>query len=378
MIVLKASQADVVGALQAVAGIVERRHTLPILANVLIRKTGEQIEFTSSDLEIQVSTRLALGGDTGNFATTVNARKLTEILRARPADETVTLTANANRVTLQGGRSRFHLHTLPADDFPLVAQAAGLGAAFSVPQPVLKALIEQVAFAMAVQDIRYFLNGVLFIADGNTLRLVATDGNRLALAEASVDCELPKQQVILPRKAVHELQRHLRDTNPKDGADQAANALVAIRFSAAQATFSLNGVEFVTKLVEGRFPDFNRVIPQSNRHAVTLGRAPFLAGLLRASILTSEKFRGIRVIVAPGALRIAASNAEHDEADEDLDIDYGGDNIEIGFNVTYLLDVLSKTDADMVKMELHDANSSVLFTFPDRAGFKYVVGPMRL
>jgi len=378
MIVLKASQDDVLGALQAVAGIVERRHTLPILANVLIRKTGEQIEFTTSDLEIQVSTRLALGGDSGNFATTVSARKLTEILRAMPADQSVTLTANANRVTLQGGRSRFHLHTLPADDFPLVTQAAGLGAPFSVPQSVLKTLIEQVAFAMAVQDIRYFLNGVLFIADGNKLSLVATDGNRLALAEASVAVELPKQQVILPRKAVHELQRHLREPGAKHSGDQAIDALVQIRFSAAQAVFSLNGVEFVTKLVEGRFPDFNRVIPQGNPHAVTLGRAPFLAGLLRASILTSEKFRGIRVNVAPGALRIAASNAEHDEADEDLEIDYRGDSIEIGFNVTYLLDVLSKTDADMVRMELQDASSSVLFTFPDRVGFKYVVSPMRL
>jgi DNA polymerase-3 subunit beta len=226
---------------------------------------------------------------------------------------------------------------------------------------------------MAVQDFRYFLNGLLFVADGKRLRLVATDGNRMALAEAVVDVELPRQQVILPRKAVHELQRHLRDAPAAEGESQ-----VDIRFAAAQARFALNGVTFITKLIEGQFPDFERYIPKNNHHAVTLGRAPLLASLQRASILTSDKFRGIRVHVAPGTLRIASSNAEREEADEDLEIDYGGDSIEIGFNVTYLLDVLNNADADMVRMELQDAGSSVLFTFPDRAGFKYVVSPMRL
>lgn len=377
MIVLKASQERVLTVLQAVAGIVQRRHTLPILANVLLRKTGALIELTASDLDIQVRTRVELGGDRGDFAATIGARKLTDILRAMPADQLVTLTANANRVTLQGGRSRFTLQTLPADDFPLVAEAPDLGPAFSVPRSVLKGLIEQVEFAMAVQDIRYFLNGVLFIAEGTSLRLVATDGNRLALAESTVDIEMPRQEVILPRKAVHELQRHLREHGTRSD-DRADEQRVELRFSAAQATFILNGIEFITKLVEGRFPDFNRVIPRSNQHAVTLGRAPFLESLQRASILTSEKFRGIRVSVAPGTLRIASSNAEHEEADEDLEVDYEGDSIEIGFNVTYLLDLLSKSDADSVTMELQDARSSVLFTFPERTGFKYVVGPMRL
>ena len=231
---------------------------------------------------------------------------------------------------------------------------------------MLKALIEQVEFAMAVHDIRYFLNGVLFVADGKRLTLVATDGNRLALAQADLAVAVPKQAVILPRKTVHELQRLLHDGN------------VEIRFAATQARFSFDGTELVTKLIEGRFPDYNRVIPKGHRHVVTLGRAPFLAGLQRASILTSEKFKGVRVTVAPGALRIASSNAAHEEADEDLEADYGGDSIEIGFNITYLLDVLANTNVDRVQMELQDAHSSVLFTFPDRTGFKYVVSPMRL
>jgi DNA polymerase-3 subunit beta len=359
-------------ALQAVAGIVERRHTLPILANVLIRKTGENLELTTSDLEIQVRTRAELGGDTGNFATTVGARKLIDILRSMPADQIVTLTANQNKLTLQGGKSRFTLQTLPSDDFPLVQEAADFGPAFSVPQKALKGLINQVHFAMAVHDIRYYLNGILFVAEGKSLTLVATDGHRLALAQATLDVEIPKQEVILPRKTVLELQRLLKE----DGKDD--EGLIEMRFAGNQAKFSFSGMEFVTKLVEGKFPDYNRVIPKNHKNSVTLGRAPFLASLQRAAILTSEKFKGVRVNLEPGTLRIASSNAEQEEAKEELEVDYGGDAIEIGFNVTYLIDALSNMSVDMIKMELQDTNSSALITVPEQAGFKYVVMPMRI
>src|SRR6185295_3332271 len=231
MIVLKAVQDKFLGALQAVSGIVERRHTLPILANVLIRKTGPQIEFTTSDLEIQVRTTVELGGDAANFAATVGARKLIDILRSMPADQTVTLTSNQNKLTLQGGRSRFTLQTLPADDFPLVQEAADFGPSFSVPQKVLKGLINQVHFAMAVHDIRYYLNGILFVAEGKNLTLVATDGHRLALAQASREVEIPKQEVILPRKTVLERQRLLRDEKEAD------ESLIEMRFAGNQAKF---------------------------------------------------------------------------------------------------------------------------------------------
>ena len=374
MIVLKTEQEKVLSALQAVAGIVERRHTLPILANVLIRKTGEQVELTTSDLEIQVRTRAALGGDGGNFATTVGARKLIDILRSMPADQVVTLTANQNKLTLQGGKSRFTLQTLPSDDFPLVQEAAEFGPAFSVPQKVLKALINQVHFAMAVHDIRYYLNGILFVAEGKSLTLVATDGHRLALAQATLDVEIPKQEVILPRKTVLELQRLL-----KDGKDEAeAEGAIEMRFAVNQAKFSFSGMEFVTKLVEGKFPDYNRVIPKNHKNIVTLGRLPFLSSLQRAAILTSEKFKGVRVNIEPGTLRIASSNAEQEEAKEELEIDYAGDSIEIGFNVTYLIDALSNMSVEMITMELQDTNSSALITVPEQAGFKYVVMPMRI
>ena len=368
MIVLKAAQEQVLAALQAVAGIVERRHTLPILANVLLRKDGPTIEFTTSDLEIQVRTRAELGGDAGSFATTVGARKLIDILRSLPGDQTVSLTSNQSKLTLQGGKSRFTLQTLPADDFPLVNESADFGPTFSVPQATLKGLINQVHFAMAVHDIRYYLNGILFVAEGRTLTLVATDGHRLALAQATLDGEIPKQEVILPRKTVLELQRLLRDEDTP----------IEMRFANNQAKFQFSGMEFVTKLVEGKFPDYNRVIPKNHKNAVMLGRAPLLASLQRAAILTSEKFKGVRVNVEPGVLRIASSNAEQEEAKEELEVDYGGDAIEIGFNVTYLIDALANIDAEMVKVELQDANASALITVPERAGFKYVVMPMRI
>lgn len=368
MIVLKSPQEKLLGALQAVAGIVERRHTLPVLANVLLRKTGQDIEFTTSDLEIQVRTRAEFDGDAGNFSTTVGARKLIDILRTLPADQNVTLSSAQSKLTLTGGKSRFTLQTLPAEDFPLVQEAADFGPAFSVPQKSLRELISQVHFAMAVHDIRYYLNGILFVAEGKSLTLVATDGHRLALAQATLEVEMPKQEVILPRKTVLELQRLLKDEDTP----------IEMRFAGNQAKFAFSGMEFVTKLVEGKFPDYNRVIPKNHKNHVTLGRVPLLASLQRAAILTSEKFKGVRLNFEPGTLRIASSNAEQEEAKEELEIDYGGDAIEIGFNVTYLMDALANMDQEMVTLSLHDANSSALVTVPEQGGFKYVVMPMRI
>ncbi|UXH78367.1 DNA polymerase III subunit beta [Roseateles amylovorans] len=374
MIVLKASQDKVLAALQAVSGIVERRHTLPILANVLIRKQGPQVELTTSDLEIQVRTTVEFDGDAGDFSTTVGARKLIDILRSMPSDQTVSLTSNQSKMTLQGGKSRFTLQTLPADDFPLVQEAADFGPAFSVPQKTLKGLINQVHFAMAVHDIRYYLNGILFVAEGKTLTLVATDGHRLGLAQAETDTEMPKQEVILPRKTVLELMRLLKD----GGKGEEENAPIEMRFAGNQAKFSFSGMEFVTKLVEGKFPDYNRVIPKNHKFHVILGRQQLLAALQRAAILTSEKFKAVRLAFDPGLLSIASSNAEQEEAKEEIEIDYGGDQIETGFNVTYLMDVLANMSQDMVRIDLNDSSSSALLSIPDHAGFKYVVMPMRI
>jgi DNA polymerase-3 subunit beta len=225
-----------------------------------------------------------------------------------------------------------------------------------------------VHFAMAVHDIRYYLNGILFVAEGKVLTLVATDGHRLALAQATLDVDIPKQDVILPRKTVLELQRLLKDEDTP----------IEMRFAGNQAKFAFSGMEFVTKLVEGKFPDYNRVIPKTLKNSLTLGRAPLLSSLQRAAILTSEKFKAVRVNIEPGTLRLTASNAEQEEAKEELEVDYNGDAIEIGFNVTYLIDALANSSAEMVKLELQDGSSSALFSLPDQPGFKYVVMPMRI
>ena len=377
MIVLKTTQNQLLSALQSVAGIVERRHTLPVLANVLLRKSGETVQLTTSDLEIQIRTAAQLGGDSGNFSTTVGARKLIDILRTMPADQTVSLESQASKLILKGGKSKFTLQTLPAEDFPLVQEAPSFGTAFKVPQKTLKNLLDQVAFAMAVHDIRYYLNGILFVAEGRQLSLVATDGHRLAFSSAKLDTDVPnKQEVILPRKTVIELQRLLSDASVPEGQDA---PMIEMQFAANQARFSFGAMEFVTKLVEGKFPDYNRVIPKNHSNSVTLGRAPLLASLQRTAILTSEKFKGVRLNFEPGTLRVASNNAEQEEAVDELDIDYGGDSIEIGFNVTYLIDALANmSQQEMVKIDLQDANSSALITLPDNAHFKYVVMPMRI
>jgi DNA polymerase III subunit beta len=368
MIVLKATQDKVLSVLQSVAGIVERRHTLPILANVLLRKTGSSLQITTSDLEIQIRTTAELGGDSGNFTTTIGARKLIDILRTMPADQTVSLESSQNKVILKGGKSKFTLQTMQAEDFPLVQESASFGPVFSVPQKTLKDLLNQVAFAMAVHDIRYYLNGILFVAEGPQLSLVATDGHRLAFSSATLDVEVPKQEVILPRKTVIELQRLLSDTS----------GAIEMQFANNQAKFSFDGMEFVTKLVEGKFPDYNRVIPKNHKNSITLGRSALLATLQRTAILTSDKFKGVRLNIDPGTLRVASNNAEQEEAVDELDIDYAGDSIEIGFNVTYLIDALTNMGQDMVTLELSDGNSSALFTIPDNVTFKYVVMPMRI
>ena len=369
MIVFKSTQDQVLSALQSVSGIVERRQTLPILANVMLRKTGASVQLTTSDLEIQIRTHAELGGDEGDFATTIAARKLIDILRTMPADQNVSLESTGGKLILKGGKSRFTLQNLPAADFPLVQEATNFGPTFSVPQQTLKALMSRVAFSMAIHDIRYYLNGILFVAEGNNLSLVATDGHRLAYANATLDVSIPnKQEVILPRKTVLELQRLLSD---KEGA-------IDMQFAGNQAKFSFDGMEFVTKLVEGKFPDYNRVIPRNHTNELVLGRQTLLSSLQRTAIMTSDKFKGVRLNIEPGSLRIAASNAEQEEATDEIEIEYAGNAIEIGFNVTYLMDVLTNMNQDMVRLSLSDGNSSALITLPDSEDFKYVVMPMRI
>lgn len=354
--------------LQIVSGIVERRHTLPILANILIRKDGEKVSFLSTDIEVQITTNAEIGSGGEIAATTVAARKLLDILRALPEDHDVTLKLDNKRMTVQAGKSRFSLQTLAAEEFPTVAQAEHFNASVSLPQKTLKHLFNMVHFSMAQQDIRYYLNGLLLVVDGKNVMAVATDGHRLAFAQVEVEQAFERQEVIIPRKTILELQRLLED---KDD-------LVQLDIANNQVKLTFADIELISKLVEGKFPDFNRVIPKGYKNNFTLNREQLLRSLQRAAIMTSDKFKGVRCVVAPGSMQILSTNADQEEAVEEIEIDYGGDTVDIGFNVTYLLDVLNNLKVDLVNVALGDSNSSALITVPDNPDFKYVVMPMRI
>ncbi|GGC96271.1 MULTISPECIES: DNA polymerase III subunit beta [Undibacterium] len=354
--------------LQIVSGIVERRHTLPILANILIRKDGEKVSFLSTDIEVQITTHAEIGSGGEVTATTVAARKLLDILRALPDDNDVSLTLSNKRMTVQSGKSRFALQTLAAEEFPTVAQAEHFNASVSLPQKTLKHLFNMVHFSMAQQDIRYYLNGLLLVVDGKNVIAVATDGHRLAFCQVEVEQEFPRQEVIIPRKTILELQRLLEDKEDPVQLDIANN----------QVKLTFADIELISKLVEGKFPDFNRVIPKGYKNNFTIGREQLLRSLQRAAIMTSDKFKGVRCVISPGSMKISSTNADQEEAVEEIEIDYGGDSVDIGFNVTYLLDVLNNLKCDQINVALGDSNSSALITIPEKTDFKYVVMPMRI
>ena len=367
MQMIKATRDAILKPLQTVAGIVERRHTLPILANVLVRKQGEQVTFLATDIEIQISTSASLGAGREDGATTVSARKLIDILRSLP-DTEVALNLTGKKLTIAAGKSRFSLQTLGPEEFPTVAINEQVNAKLTMPQKQLKHLFAMVHFAMAQQDIRYYLNGLLFVVDGRNVRVVATDGHRLAYCASESETEMGRHEVIIPRKTVTELQRLLADTDEPVHIDVASN----------QIRFRFGEVELLSKLVEGKFPDYQRVIPTGYKKSITLPRNAWAAALSRASILTSEKFKGVRFTLVPSSLKIQTTNAEQEEAIEEIDVDYTGEALDVGFNVSYLLDVLSNLHSETVRAEFGDSNSSALISVPGDEAFKYVVMPMRI
>ena len=368
MVLVKAKRDDLLGPLSAVSGIIERRHTLPILSNVLLERSAGKVSFLATDIEVQIRALADLDLGQEAHAITVGARKLVDILRALPADAEVTLQMQDKRMLVRAGKSRFMLQTLPAEDFPRLAKPAGEQARFALPQKGFKRLLGLVQYAMAQQDIRYYLNGLLMVVDAGQLRLVATDGHRLAYAAMSLDGSVPRQEVIVPRKTVLELAKLLGD-----GEDE-----VRIELSSSQAAFSFGSIELVSKLVDGKFPDYTRVIPSGNRNTLALEREPLRQALLRAAILSNEKFRGVRWVLAPNTLKIVSSNAEQEEAEEVLEVPYSGDALDIGFNVNYLLDVLNNVEGAQLECSFGDAASSALLCVPSQPDFKYVVMPMRI
>ncbi len=366
MQLVKASRDALLKPLQVVSGIVERRQTLPILANILVRKDGERVSFTATDLEIQIQTSADIGAGKDAAATTVAARKLVDILRALPEAD-VALSLSNKKMAIASGKSRFNLQTLAAEEFPTVAQAE-FTADFTLPASTFKYLLSMVHFAMAQQDIRYYLNGMLLVVDGTTVRAVATDGHRLALCEVTKDGASSKIEAIIPRKTVLELSRLLPDSDDP----------VRVQMAANQVKFSFGDIELVSKLVEGKFPDYQRVLPAANTKVFAIGREDLMHALQRAAILTTDKFKGVRMVLATGSLKITSTNADQEDAQDELEIDYTGDGLDIGFNVNYLLDVLANLKNEQISFSLGDALGSALITMPDSEKFKYVVMPMRI
>lgn len=355
--------------LTTVSGIVERRHTLPILANILLRKQGDDIAFVASDIEVQITTHASFGIGDESASTTVAARKLLDILRALPDANDVKIDLSDGRLTVMSGKSRFALQTLDAKDFPAVELPSEWDVSFSMPQKALKHLFNMVHFAMAQQDIRYYLNGLLFVFEPGFIRTVATDGHRLAHCGAQVDGIEGKHDVIIPRKTVLEMQRLLADSDDP----------VQIDVSTGQIRFRFGSVELISKLVEGKFPDFTRVIPNNYTRHFSVEREKLQGSLQRAAILTTERLKGVRMQLADNVLKITSSNTEQEEAREELDIDYAHEPLDVGFNVSYLLDVLSNVKGDTIRWSVQpDVNASALITLPGDDQFKYVVMPMRI
>lgn len=365
MLILQTDRDALLKPLQAVIGIVERRHTLPILANILIQNQNGKTTLLATDLEIQIHTE-GPSSEAGDFAITTNAKKLHDILRALPDWATVRLEYADNRLTLKAGKSRFNLQTLPAEEFPTMNVAEAVHNRFSLTQEQLKNMLAQVQYSMAVQDIRFYLNGLLMETEGSQLRLIATDSHRLAYISAAIDADLPKSEIILPRKTVLELGKLLNRPDEE----------VQIELLDNQVRFSCNQTVIVSKIIDGKFPDYNRVIPLDNDKIFLIGRTALLGALERSAILANEKFRGVRLQIAPGVLRVSCSNNEQEEAQEELEIAYQGSELETAFNISYLMDVLRNSQSEDVQLAFGDAKRPTLATLPDNPDFKYIVMPI--
>ncbi len=353
--------------LSSVSSIVERRHTLPILSNFLLEANEEKMLLTATDLEMQISLSVntAVGGQ---LSTTISAKKLLDICRALPENAEINMSTADNRVAVKAGKSKFNLQTLPAADYPVMTKQVSSNATIKIAQNNFKRLLKQVEFAMAQQDIRYYLNGLLFEVNGNKLNVVGTDGHRLSFTSTELSDTYEKQEIILPRKTVIELIKLLDESEEE----------VTIEIATGQVNFTFGEIKLISKVIDGKFPDYTRVIPVGHQNHFTMDRMTVLLSMQRASILSNEKYRGIRMVLANNSLKLISTNSEQEEAEEELEIDYTGDVLDIGFNVTYLIDVLNNINSEQVIFSFADANSSCLVTVPTDANYKYVVMPMRI
>lgn len=364
---LQVGRNELLAALSAVIGVVERRQTLPVLSNFLMETREDELIVTGTDLEIELEARARVQNLAPGRAT-LPARKLFDICRGLPEGAEISLDVSGDKATLKSGRSRYSLSCLKADEFPAMGRLAE-GRELTIPRRQLRTLIERTQFAMAQQDVRYYLNGLLLEVTAKRVRCVATDGHRLAMSEAVLDTGFKENlQVIVPRKAVMELTRLL------DQSDEA----VTLKIGAGQIQVDVDVVRMTSKLIDGRFPDYERVIPDSGDKKLQADRELVKRALARTAILSNEKFRGVRLNLEDGKLVLQTHNPEHEEAEEDLEVSYQGSALEIGFNVNYLLDALGALHGEQFVMELKNSDSSGLIHAADDASSKYVVMPMRL
>ncbi|MBL4833529.1 MAG: DNA polymerase III subunit beta [Pseudomonas sp.] len=354
--------------LQLVAGVVERRQTLPVLSNVLLVVDGSTLSLTGTDLEVELVGRIQLDEPAEAGEITVPARKLMDICKSLPDEVALNLKVEDNKAIIKAGRSRFTLATLPASDFPNVEEGPG-SMTFSVNQNKLRRLIERTSFAMAQQDVRYYLNGMLLEINKGQLRAVATDGHRMAMCTLDADIDYQERyQLIVPRKGILELARLLGE----------ADDLVSIVLGTHHIRATTGDFTFTSKLVDGKFPDYERVLPRGGDKIVLADRQVLRNAFSRTAILSNEKYRGIRLMLSDSMLKIQANNPEQEEAEEDIAVEYNGSALEIGFNVSYLLDVMNVLSNEQIKMILSDANSSALVQESESDDSVYVVMPMRL
>ncbi len=380
---LKIAKESLLNVLSHVVGAVERRHTLNILSNLKIQVTAQALMVTGSDLEVELVASMPLneGACLQAGETTVPARKLIDICKSLPSAALVDLQITEDqRCILKSGNSRFVLGTLPAEDYPLLSTENSQGTQVTVTQRELKRLFEKTAFAMAVQDVRFYLTGTLLEIDANQLRAVTTDGHRLALCETAAQSTAAQPiQAIVPRKAVGELQRLLSVEDDQLSLLIGRELLnVTITVANRDKEQGDTTVRFTTKLIDGKFPDYRRVIPRGGDKHVIIAHDVFKQSLQRVAILSNEKLRGVFLNFNADSLQLRANNPEQDEAIEDLAIQYADAPMEMSFNAQYLLEVLGVLDGDDVSMSMTEANQSVLVQDPAHTDQTYVVMPMRV
>ena len=353
--------------LATVSGIVEKRHALPILSNLLLEGNQGKLTFTATDLEMQISTHIKTE-IADDFQITISAKKLFDITRALPDESKMDIQIEESKVLVKAKKSRFNLQTLPPKDYPVMKKEEKDTVDLKLSQKEFKTLLKQVDFAMAQQDIRYYLNGLLIEVKDNNINIVGTDGHRLSFTSLKLKNPTHPAQVIVPRKTIVELTKLLNDTE-----DQ-----LEISFTKNQVNFKFNEIDLITKVIDGKFPDYSRVIPQGHNNVFNVDRSLLLDSMLRASILSNDKYRGIRMVLEEGNLKLVSNNSEQEQAEEELEINYKGEKIDIGFNVTYLIDVLMNIQSDQLTIAFNDSSSSCLVTIPSNKKYKYVVMPMRI